>query len=165
MEWEHIFKKGGLSLLTRLLTKDCIQLANFVHSWQEAIHLAARPLVQQNKIEQRYVEAMIQSIEQYGSYIVITPKVAIPHARPSDGVHELAMSLLRLQQPVFFNPNQPVYLLIVLAAIDNTSHLQALADLAAVLQDPDQIEGLIACQHADMICEKIKQYTTKESPG
>lgn len=101
MKWEDIFKKGGLSLLTRLLTKDCIQLANFVHSWQEAIHLAARPLVQQNKIEQRYVEAMIQSIEQYGSYIVITPKVAIPHARPSDGVYELAMSLLRLQQPVF----------------------------------------------------------------
>lgn len=42
----------------------------------------------------------------------------------------------------------------MLAAIDNTSHLQALADLAAVLQDPDHIEGLIACQHADMICEK-----------
>lgn len=163
MEWEDIFMKGGLSLLTKLLTKDCIQLANFVRSWQEAIHLAASPLVQQHKIEQRYVEAMIQSIEYYGPYVVITPKVAIPHARPSDGVLELAISLLRLQKPVFFSPNQPVYLLIVLAAIDNASHLQVLADLALVLQEPDQIDDLIACQHADMIWEKIKQYTTKES--
>ena len=82
--------------------------------------------------------------------------------RPSDGVLELAISLLRLQKPVF-SPNQPVYLLIVLAAIDNASHLQVLADLALVLQEPDQIDDLIACQHADMIWEKIKQYTTKES--
>lgn len=150
-------------MLTKLLTKDCIQLANFVHSWQEAIHLAASPLLQHNKIEQRYIEAMIQSIDQYGPYVVITPKVAIPHARPTDGVHEQGMSLLRLQKPVLFSPNQPVYLIIVLAAIDNTSHLQALADLIVVLQDPDQIDDLIACQQKDTIWEKIKQYTTKES--
>ncbi|WP_155590532.1 PTS sugar transporter subunit IIA [Lysinibacillus cavernae] len=152
-------------MLTRLLTKDCIQLANFVHSWQESIYLAASPLVQQNKIEQRYVEAMIQSIEQYGPYIIITPKVAIPHARPTDGVHELGMSLLRLQKPVYFSPSQPVNLIIVLAAIDNASHLQALADLTLVLQDTEQIDCLIACQHEDTIWEKIKQYTTKESTG
>ena len=152
-------------MLTQLLTKDCIQLSNFVQSWQEAIRLAANPLVRQNKIEQRYIEAMIQSIEQYGPYVVITPKVAIPHARPTDGVHALAMSLLRLQMPVFFSPNHPVFLIIVLAATDNASHLQALADLTVVLQDSDQIDSLIACQHEDAIWEKIKQYTTKESTG
>lgn len=152
-------------MLTQLLTKDCIQLSNFVQSWQEAIRLAANPLVRQNKIEQRYIEAMIQSIEQYGPYVVITPKVAIPHARPTDGVHALAMSLLRLQKPVFFSPNHPVFLIIVLAATDNASHLQALADLTVVLQDSDQIDSLIACQHEDAIWEKIKQYTTKESTG
>ncbi|MGD2196297.1 PTS sugar transporter subunit IIA [Lysinibacillus fusiformis] len=152
-------------VLTQLLTKDCIQVANCVQSWQEAIRLAANPLIRQNKIEQRYIDAMIQSIEQYGPYVVITPKVAIPHARPTDGVHALAVSLLRLQQPVFFSPNQPVFLIIVLAAIDHTSHLQALADLSLVLQHPDQIDSLIACQHEEDIREKIKQYTTKESAG
>ncbi|MED4887693.1 PTS sugar transporter subunit IIA [Lysinibacillus sp. FSL R7-0073] len=152
-------------LLIKLLTKDCIQVANFVQSWQEAIRLAANPLIRQNKIEQRYIEAMIQSIEQYGPYVVITPKVAIPHARPIDGVHALAISLLRLQQPVFFSPNQPVFLIIILAAIDNTSHLQVLADLTLVLQHPDQIDSLIACQHEEDIREKIQQYTTKESAG
>ncbi|MFA1736756.1 PTS sugar transporter subunit IIA [Lysinibacillus fusiformis] len=152
-------------LLTKLLTKDCIQVANFVQSWQEAIRLAANPLIRQNKIEQRYIEAMIQSIEQYGPYVVITPKVAIPHARPIDGVYALAISLLRLQQPVFFSPNQPVFLIIILAAIDNTSHLQVLADLTLVLQHPDQIDSLIACQHEEDIREKIQQYTTKESAG
>ncbi len=150
-------------MLTKLLTKDCIQLANFVHSWKEAIQLAASPLLQHNKIEQRYIEVMIQSIEQYGPYVVITPKVAIPHARPTDGVYEQGMSLLCLENPVFFSPNQPVYLIFVLAAIDNMSHLQALSDLIVVLQNPDQIDDLIACQHQDTLWEKIKQYTTKES--
>ncbi|QPA59997.1 PTS sugar transporter subunit IIA [Lysinibacillus sphaericus] len=152
-------------MLTKLLTKDCIQIANVVPSWQEAIRLAATPLVRQNKIEQRYIEAMIQSIEQYGPYVVITPKVALPHARPSDDVYALAVSLLCLQQPVFFSPNQPVFLIFVLAAMDNTSHLQALADLTLVLQHPDQVDSLIACQHEEDISEKIKQFTTKESAG
>ena len=49
----------------------------------------------------------------------------------------------------------------MLAAVDNASHLQVLADLTSVLQEPDQIDDLIACQHADTIWEKIKQYTTK----
>ncbi|UZN00660.1 PTS sugar transporter subunit IIA [Lysinibacillus sp. MHQ-1] len=49
--------------------------------------------------------------------------------------------------------------------MDNTSHLQALADLTLVLQHPNQVDSLIACQHEEDISEKIKQFTTKESAG
>ncbi|MFB8734775.1 PTS sugar transporter subunit IIA [Bacillus sp. SL00103] len=44
---------------------------------------------------------MIQSVDQNGPYIVIAPQVAIPHARPEDGVNELSMSLMTFEQPVF----------------------------------------------------------------
>lgn len=54
MKWGYLFfMKGGLYLLTELLTKDTIQLANFANNWQEAIHLAASPLLKQHKIEER----------------------------------------------------------------------------------------------------------------
>ncbi len=152
-------------MLTELLTKDTIQLANFVSTWQEAIRLAASPLLQQHKIEEHYIESMIHSIEKHGPYVVITPKVAIPHARPTDGVIELAMSLLSLQEPVLFGSDKPVFLIIVLAATDSASHLQALADLTQVLQEPSQIDSIIACQYIDDILEKIQHFMEKEQAG
>jgi len=163
MEWGLFIPiKGGLYLLTELLTKDTIQLANFVNTWQEAIHLAASPLLKQHKIEERYIESMIHSIEKHGPYVVITPKVAIPHARHTEGVNELAMSLLSLQKPVLFGPEKPVFLIIILAATDNVSHLQALVDLTKILQEPNQIDIIITCQHKDDIIKEIQQIMTKE---
>lgn len=162
MEWGLFIPiKGGLYLLTELLTKDTIQLANFVNTWQEAIHLAASPLLKQHKIEERYIESMIHSIEKHGPYVVITPKVAIPHARHTEGVNELAMSLLSLQKPVLFGPEKPVFLIIVLAATDHVSHLQALVDITKILQEPNQIDSIIACQHKDDIIEEINQIMAK----
>ncbi|MFJ7667316.1 PTS sugar transporter subunit IIA [Lysinibacillus sp. NPDC097195] len=149
-------------MLTELLNLDTIQITNEVANWQEAIHVASSPLLQQSKIEKRYIQAMIESIEQHGPYVVLTPKVAIPHARPSDGVNELAMSLLLLQKPVFFGPNKPVYLIIVLAAKDNSSHLQALVDLTQVLQETSHIDNIIGCKGPKCIIEKIRQYAAKE---
>lgn len=164
MEWGlFIPMKGGLYLLTELLTKDTIQLANFVNTWQEAIHLAASPLLKQNKIEERYIEAMIHSIEKHGPYVVITPKVAIPHARPTEGVNALAMSLLSLHKPILFGPKKPVFLIIVIAATDHSSHLQAFVDLTKILQKPNQIDSIIACQHKEDIMKEIQQIVEKES--
>ncbi|CAM5545733.1 Ascorbate-specific PTS system EIIA component OS=Lysinibacillus sphaericus OX=1421 GN=LS41612_15885 PE=4 SV=1 [Lysinibacillus sphaericus] len=91
-------------MLTELLQSETIQITNEVANWQDAIRIAASPLLQQNKIEKRYIQAMIDSIEHHGPYVVLTPKVAIPHARPSDGVNELSMSLLVLQKPVYLDP-------------------------------------------------------------
>ena len=152
-------------MLTELLNKDTIQIANEVANWQDAIRLASAPLLQQNKIENRYIQAMIHSIEEHGPYVVLTPKVAIPHARPTEGVKALSMSLLSLQKPVLFGPDKPVFLIIVLAAIDSESHLQALMDLTQVLYEPTQIDNIIACQHSDDILKKLKQYSTEERKG
>ena len=149
-------------LLTELLNLDTIRMTNEVANWQDAIYAASYPLLQQKKIEKRYVQAMIESIEQHGPYVVLTPKVAIPHARPSDGVNELSMSLLTLRKPVQFGADKPVHLIIVLAATDHETHLQALVDLTQVLEDANQIDNIIGCQHPLCIMEKIKQYATKE---
>ena len=40
---------------------------------------------------------MINNVKEIGSYIVIAPKVAIPHARPEDGTNKLGISFLKLE--------------------------------------------------------------------
>lgn len=99
-------QKGWKPVLNDLLTEKTIYLQQTAETWQEAITKAAQPLLDQNAIQKGYVEAMIQSVDQNGPYIVIAPQVAIPHARPEDGVNELSMSLMSFERPVFFSKDE-----------------------------------------------------------
>ncbi|MEG1301724.1 MAG: PTS sugar transporter subunit IIA, partial [Erysipelotrichaceae bacterium] len=104
-----------------------------------AITLAAQPLLKEHAIEQEYIEQMIQSVEKHGPYIVLADGFALPHASAASGVNELSMSLLIVKQPVDLL-GKPVKLFMVLATIDNSSHMKALASLTEILYDDKNME-------------------------
>lgn len=136
-------------MLADLLTEDMIQIEEKASDWKSAIRLASIPLLRKKVIEERYIAAMINSVKDLGPYIVLAPKLAVPHARPEDGVNEIGMSLLKLNQPVSFkkgDSDKDVNIIIVIAAIDNTLHLKALSELSHILEDEDNIEKLIETQ-------------------
>lgn len=138
---------GGDSL-TDLLKAELIQQVDSVSNWQDAIRLAAQPLLAHGYIEESYIQAMIASINETGPYIVLAPKVAVPHASPDAGVHQLGISLLQVKEPVDFSEDndddKKVQLIFVLAAVDSTAHLRALQELALILDDEEAIDSLIA---------------------
>lgn len=138
---------GGDSL-TDLLKEELIQQVDSVSTWQDAVGLAARPLLANGYIEESYIQAMIASINETGPYIVLAPKVAVPHASPDAGVHQLGISLLQVKEPVDFSEDddddKKVQLIFVLAAVDSTAHLRALQELALILDDEEAIDSLIA---------------------
>lgn len=138
---------GGDSL-TDLLKEELIQQVDSVSNWQEAVGLAAQPLLANGYIEESYIQAMIASINETGPYIVLAPKVAVPHASPDAGVHQLGISLLQVKEPVDFSEDddddKKVQLIFVLAAVDSTAHLRALQELALILDDEEAIDSLIA---------------------
>jgi len=138
---------GGDSL-TDLLKEELIQQVDSVSTWQDAVGLAAQPLLAHGYIEESYIQAMIASINETGPYIVLAPKVAVPHASPDSGVHQLGISLLQVKEPVDFSEDddddKKVQLIFVLAAVDSTAHLRALQELALILDDEEAIDSLIA---------------------
>lgn len=138
---------GGDSL-TDLLKEELIQQVDSVSTWQDAVGLAAQPLLAHGYIEESYIQAMIASINETGPYIVLAPKVAVPHASPDAGVHQLGISLLQVKEPVDFSEDEDddkkVQLIFVLAAVDSTAHLRALQELALILDDEEAIDSLIA---------------------
>ena len=138
---------GGDSL-TDLLKEELIQQIDSVSTWQDAVGLAAQPLLDLGYIEESYIQAMIASINETGPYIVLAPKVAVPHASPDAGVHQLGISLLQVKEPVDFSEegddDKQVQLIFVLAAVDSTAHLRALQELALILDDEEAIDSLIA---------------------
>lgn len=131
-------------MLKDLISDDQIQLNRDAKNWKTAIKIAAQPLLKQKFITQSYIEAMINSVEEYGPYIVIGPSIALAHARPEDGANKLGVSITTLKQPVNFgNPeNDPVHIIFCLAAVDNYSHLNVMKAIVQLINDPNKIEQL-----------------------
>lgn len=155
-------KEKDKPVLDELITEETVLLADEVENWQDAIRFASKPLLENGSIEPSYVEAMIRSIQETGPYVVITPKVAIPHARPEEGVNILSMSLLRLKKSVLFGEEKPVHLVIVLAATDDESHLRALAELTELLSLEENIDQLIQSGEIADVMNLIHHYSKGE---
>lgn len=154
-------KGDDLPMLTDLLTKPYIQVlkGEAITGWKEAIEASCQPLIEKNNIGPEYVEAIFKKLETYGAYIDLGQGVAIPHARPEDGVKELGMSLLVLEAPVYLldDEKHPVQLLVTLAAIDNETHLKALSQLTEILRDKDRLTALKQAKSPEDVLELIQE--------
>lgn len=69
------------------------------------------------------------------------------------------MSRLVLEQPTYLldDPTQEIRLLICIAAVDNETHLKALAHLTTILRDNESVQKLLASKNYDEIKNIIKQ--------
>lgn len=144
-------------MLCDLLNKDTIQIDNTTHmNWEDAIRKAAIPLLKNNSIEDKYVDAMIDSVKDNGPYINIGQGIALAHSRPENGVHKIAVSLLRTHPAVnLVNEEHKIQLWFVLAAVDNNSHLRVIQQLAELLGDQEKIKQMLAADSIDELANII----------
>ncbi|MBG9784627.1 BglG family transcription antiterminator [Shouchella lehensis] len=140
-------------MLHEIVDKSMIQVQPTVSSWQEAITIAAQPLLQNESIVESYIHAMINNVTTNGPYIVIAPSIAMPHARPEEGVNKLGISILKLNEPVSFSneAKHNAQIIIVLAAIDNETHLKALSQLSELLSEQKNVQDILASTSASQI--------------
>lgn len=141
----------------KFLEKNLVLLDVPANSPEEAIRIAGQLLVDGELAEQTYVEAMVESFKKNGPYFVLAPQIALPHARPEDGVKEASVSFVRLKNPVVFgNPaNDPVQLVFGLGASSSDEHLQILQKLMQLLGNPDNVEKLKKVTNYDEINQLI----------
>lgn len=147
--------------LSDVLYPSLIQVLPHVNRWEEAIEIAASPLIEKGAIHETYISKMIENVKEYGPYIVIAPFVALAHALPSDGVLSLGVSILKLHNDVFFE-EKPVSLIMVLAPIDNQSHLGIMKDINILFNNQSFIHELVSCDLPENIDTLIKSYLSEE---
>lgn len=134
-----------------------IVIVDQVKDWKEAIKEVAKPLLERGDIENSYVEAIFSKIEKMGNYIIIEPKIAMPHARPEDGVNKTCISLLKVNEGVLFEgEDEKVYLIFMLAAKDNNSHIDILKGLMDIIDDEERIEKLILAKSIEETKKLLK---------
>ncbi|PLR75761.1 PTS sugar transporter subunit IIA [Bacillus sp. V3-13] len=127
------------------LSANLISLDVEADSAEAAIRKAGALLVEENIVEESYVDAMVKGFQDVGPYIVLAPSIAIPHARPEHGVLQQNVSLVRLKNPVEFGhpTNDPVQLVCAISGTDSTSHIGMLQSLASVLGDKAKLEIIL----------------------
>ncbi|GAL31833.1 PTS sugar transporter subunit IIA [Vibrio maritimus] len=125
-----------------------------------ALDITCSKLLEQGKVEASYLEAIKEKHKEIGAYYVLAPKIAMPHARPEDGVNEAALQVTVFKNGVDLESedNGDVYFSITLAAMDSDSHIQTIMALAELFQNEDDVDAIIAAQNEAEIIEILKKY-------
>ncbi|KES16943.1 MULTISPECIES: PTS sugar transporter subunit IIA [Gilliamella] len=147
-------------MLNQWLTGQTVKIVDSVKDWKEAIELCATPLLENQSITPNYIDAIFQLHESIGPYYVLAPGIAMPHARPEQGVNNLGLSMLLVKNGVNFNSeeNDPVYLITLLAASDSTSHIEMLTQLASLFAESNDVNTIFNAKNSDEILTVIDRY-------
>ncbi|MGL5123590.1 MAG: PTS sugar transporter subunit IIA [Fusobacteriaceae bacterium] len=114
-----------MELKKSLIENNSILIGAEAKNWKEAIKIATDLLVKSGALEKRYYEKIISNTEEFGPYYIIAPEVAMPHARPEDGVIKNSYSLVTFKSPIYFGEDaEDISILIVLAATSSDNHTE-----------------------------------------
>lgn len=108
-------------------------------TWEEAIYKAAEILEEDGVIKPSYKDAIIESTKKIGPYYVITKGVAMPHARPEDGVIKSGFCFLKLKEGVYFGSkeNDPVKYIFMVAMENNEKHIEFIQFLSDLMENEE----------------------------
>jgi PTS system ascorbate-specific IIA component len=157
--------RAGGPRLSELLPVDAIRIGESAADWRAAVRLAGDALVASGATTPAYTDEMVATVEQLGPYIVIAPGIALAHSRPSPAVLRAGISLVTLLQPVAFGhrENDPVRLVIGLAAVDEEGHITALSTLAELLSDETRREGLMRATGAAEVAQMVRSFDESQA--
>ena len=146
-------------MIDNLLNEENVDINIDVKSWQEAIEKVGNLFLANNKIEERYIESMIDTVNNMGPYIVMAKGIAMPHARPEHGAKETSVSIITLKEPVEFGNEyfDPVTMVIGLSSVDSKSHLELLSDLSNIMDDEELIEKVKCCKSKNELITLINK--------
>jgi ascorbate PTS system EIIA or EIIAB component len=158
----HSRRNGGVAdtSLLALLPETAVRVGVTASDWRTAIRAAGDLLVAAGATTGDYTGEMISTVEELGPYIVIAPGLALAHARPSPAVVRTGLSWAGLAEPVAFGnaQNDPVRLVVGLAAVDRDAHSGSMARLARLLAEPRRFEALKAASAVDEVRRIITAY-------
>lgn len=146
--------------LSELINRDVILLNQSAGNWQEAVKIGGELLYKNHIVEIRYIDEMIKTISEMGSYVAILPGIAMPHARPEKGSSRIGLSLLTLKNGVNFGnkENDPIRIIISISSIDSSAHAKALEQLMNIMDREDFYNTIVNADSKDEVIDYIKKY-------
>jgi ascorbate PTS system EIIA or EIIAB component len=133
-----------------LLGDDAIVIGADAPDWRTAVRRAGRALQDGGAATAAYADEMVRMIEENGPYVVISPGLALAHARPGPEVLADGLAVVTLAAPVAFGHphNDPVRVVLGLAVHSIDRHLEYIASLANAFNDQATTDRIAAAGSA-----------------
>lgn len=149
-------------MLKELVEKNLVSFHKEFDNWEEAVRVSCEKLLENEIIDERYIEQVIDSVKKYGPYIVLAPKIAMPHSTQNAvGVHKTAIAFMRVEKPVHFeegNPDRDAYIFFSLASVNPDEHLENMSKLANILMQPEVVDELCEATSAEDLIRIDEKY-------
>jgi len=131
--------------MNELIKLENIEVNQEPSTWQDAIKIVGQLLLKSDCIEEKYIQAMIDAVNDLGPYIVIGQHIAIAHAAPEKYVKSNGLTCAILSKPIEFgSQNDPVKVMFAISSVDGKSHLNMLMDLAKIIGEDDEVVTLLS---------------------
>lgn len=151
-----------MELLNKFIKNKVTCYHDGFDNWEDAVRASGQPLKDSGFIDDRYIEAVINCVKDYGPYIVIAPNIAMPHSTTGAlGVYKTTIGFMRLKNPVHFDENDPekdARLFFMLAAENNEEHLKNMVELSELLMNDEIVEELLKVENDEQLIELAKKY-------
>ncbi|MGM0380051.1 MAG: BglG family transcription antiterminator [Bacillota bacterium] len=126
-------------------------------NWKEAIKQSGDLLKEKGYVNENYIQSLIEAFEKYNSYMVISDKIAIPHARNNKDILKTGMVLITLKEKVKVPSGKELKTLLTFSSFDNLEHLDALSEFSDLLLNSNFKEFIVNAQSPEEIRAFIKE--------
>lgn len=149
-----------MKLSDSLKQNHSMALQAVAENWQQAIHIGTDLLQRAGVVTADYYPAILQGVARHGPYFILAPGLAMPHARPEQGVIRTGFALVTLQNPVYFGDpdNDPVDILVTLAASDARSHQETgIRQIVQLFEDENNFQRIRQCRSIEQLLALIQR--------
>lgn len=133
--------------LSDILTEENILLNQSAETWEEAVIKGGEILLHNGYVSKKYVDSLAENIKKYGSYVVISEGIALPHSKTDNAVLKTGMSLVTLKEPVIFPGNKKVSIILSFSSFDMNEHFTALSDLNELIFGHEFFENIMKARY------------------
>lgn len=133
--------------LSDILTEENILLNQSAETWEEAVVKGGEILLHNGYVSKKYVDSLAENIKKYGSYVVISEGIALPHSKTDNAVLKTGMSLVTLKEPVIFPGDKKVSIILSFSSFDMNEHFTALSDLNELIFGHEFFENIMKARY------------------
>lgn len=132
--------KTAIKDMSQLIHEEYCKFNMDIKDWEQAILIAAQPLVEAGFVKPEYIDDMIQTVYTMGNYMVFVPEIAFVHGK-RELVQKDCISFLKLKRAIDFGSKQKVRVKIIIV-LGNTAESESLVHLIRILTDGDNMEKI-----------------------
>jgi len=156
------------SFVERLIASNTILVGAEASDWEQAVRIGGDMMVKAGLAEPRYIEAIINNHKEIGPYFIVAPGIAMPHAKPENGVLQTGYALVTLKSPVEFGDeeNDPVDVLIFAGAVNREEHNQeAIPQIAELCDSEKYIKELRGAGNLNEMTAALQRFAAAMEAG